>query len=117
MTTMEQTVKKKGGVGCLGGDARDPTDMDVRALAAAEEVEVAVHHLFAGERQTERKLALHLVHEQRPLVLFAGYDPHRISGYGWIVVFRIKPGHLHMRGNRQLDRQATLCFHDIGVKG
>src|SRR6266508_6672918 len=100
MTAVEQAVEEKCRVGSLGSNARDATDVDVRAFAAIKKVEVTVHNLFAGEGQTERKLALHLIHEQRPLVLFAGYDPHRVSGYGRIVVFGVEAGDLYMSGDR-----------------
>ena len=116
LPAVQQTVQQKGGIGRLGGNAGHAADIHMRALAAVQKIEVAVHNFLAGQGQANRKLALHGVHEQGLGKFLIRDRAHRVARHGRIIILGHQAGHFDVGGNRQFNRQAAFGLHHVGVK-
>ena len=92
---VEEAVQQEGGVGGLGGHARDAADVDVRAPRAVEELEVEVEGLVVT-RQAGRQALAHLVEEQRLVALGAGGLAHLAARQRRHVDLGLEPGGQHL---------------------
>ncbi len=75
----EERVEQERGVCRLGGDTGDAGDVDVRAAAAVEELEVDVERL-ARPRDPDRQPFGHPVEEQSLVAFVTGGAPDLLTG-------------------------------------